>query len=511
MQKKVVATIVIFSILRLFTASMLELGNDETYYWLYSQQLQWNYFDHPPLVALGIRFFTLNLAFDQQEVFVRLASIAGCALSSVFMYKAVTLISNQRAGWFSVILYNTSFYAGVVAGILIMPDAPQMVFWTFCLWMLARIARHDGGDWFGWIGFGIAAGLAIMSKVHSIFLWVGVGSFILLRKREWLTLPSLYVSVLLTLLIASPILWWNWQYDFITWRFHSERIDITEQVSRKDSFWAELLGQVLVNNPVNFMLAILATYALFKKRNATPLALSVYNFIAWPMAICLIIISFFRDIWPHWSGPAYTSLLPLTAIWLDQRKRKAVYPSALNWAIGGFLLFLIAWPLIVKFYPGTFGSNIKTQLGKGDFTLDKHGWKDAGEKFIELYYREQSAGNAPAGSPLVCSNWWGSHIEYYFGDDGRIPVIGLGDIAHLHQYAWLNETRENETDMSTGYCIISSIEKGETPAIYKDYYQHIDSITTIPVFRNKLPAQYFYVYRLSGWKNKQIPVAHKLR
>jgi hypothetical protein len=28
---------------------------DEAYYWVYSLNLQWGYFDHPPVVALGIK------------------------------------------------------------------------------------------------------------------------------------------------------------------------------------------------------------------------------------------------------------------------------------------------------------------------------------------------------------------------------------------------------------------------------------------------------------------------
>jgi hypothetical protein len=507
MRRKVILTILAFTVLRLLTASLLELGNDESYYWLYSQQLQWNYFDHPPLVALGIRFFTFNLALDHQEVFVRLGSVLGCAFSSWFMYKAVSLISNERAGWLTVVLYNVSFYAAVVAGILVMPDSPQMLCWTFCLWMIARISIKERDRW-AWIALGIAAGLCIMSKVHGVFLWTGLGAYILIKKRKWLQFPEVYASLLLTVIIASPILWWNWQYDFITWRFHSERVNITEQLTEKDSFWQEMLGQILVNNPVNFILILLALYSMYKNRLLRSPALSVYNYIALPMALCLIFISFFRDIWPHWSGPAYTSLLPVTAIWLAQQKSNAM---PLRWATAIFLIFIIAWPLTIHLYPGTFGSKRGNDLGKGDFTLDKYGWKEAGEKFREIYYEDIAEGNMPKETPLVCSKWWGSHMEYYFCNAGEIPVIGLGQIGQLHQYAWLNKERQEEVDMSSAYCIVSSIENGETPSInlYREYYDRVDSIATIKVYRGSIPVQCFYVYRLSGWRHKEIPVPYE--
>jgi hypothetical protein len=505
---KVIGAIIIFSLLRICIAGILELGNDETYYWLYSQQLQWNYFDHPPMVAFGIRLFTFNLVLDEYEIFVRLSSIAGCALSSWFMYKAVCLIANHRAGWFAVILYNVSFYAGIIAGLLVMPDSPQLVCWTFSLWMIAKIARNDR-QWKPWLLLGIAAGLCIMSKIHGAFIWIGLGLFILTKKRDWLTRPQLYSAVLLTLLLVSPLLIWNWQYDFITWRFHSERVNIAEAAERKDNFVMAFFGQILVSNPVNFCLIALTLFTTWKIRKSQPVALTIYNFIALPFIVLLIFISVFRDIWAHWSGPAYITLLPAAAIWLDKYKEPAMHQRWLRWAAGLFLLFLLAWPLTVHFYPGTFGNKNNRQLGEGDITLDKYGWQDAGKTFIDLYTAEQQQGLMPAGSPVVCSNWWGAHLEYYFCRQGDIPVIGLGNIKELHQYAWLNKHREDETNMGAAYAIISSIEKVEIPAVFRNYYQQMSLITTIPVYRNKKIVQYFYVYRLSGWKEKPLPLPHK--
>jgi hypothetical protein len=36
-------------------ASNTELLDDEAYYWIFSQHLDWGYFDHPPMTALLIR------------------------------------------------------------------------------------------------------------------------------------------------------------------------------------------------------------------------------------------------------------------------------------------------------------------------------------------------------------------------------------------------------------------------------------------------------------------------
>lgn len=507
--RKAIITIFIFSIIRLCIAAALELGNDESYYWLYSQQLQWNYFDHPPLVAIGVRIFTFNLSLQEYELFVRLGSIVSCAFASWFIYKAISLIHNQKAGWYGVLLYNISFYAGIVAGILVMPDSPQLLCWTFCLWMLAKILK-DQRDWKSWIAFGMSAGLCIMSKVHGVFLWVGFGLFILFAQRQILRRAQLYVSLGITALLASPLLFWNIKYDFITWRFHSERVNIAEEpIEKKDSFFIETLGQFLVNNPVNIVIICLALIAFFRTRRRSSPALTAYNFIALPMAVLLLFISLFRDIWPHWSGPAYTTLIPAAAIWLERRQVRRIFPVWLRAGIGAHFLFIVIWLVTVAWYPGTYGSKVPNELGKGDVTLDKFGWSEAGEEFIELYKKEQASGIMPAQAPLVCSKWWGAHTEYYFSDEGNIPVIGLGDVEDLHQYAWLNEKRKEEANMNSAYAIVSSIELEEQKFSYRNYYDRMELIKTINILRNKKPAKRFYVYRLVGWKGKEVTTARK--
>ena len=37
---------------KLLIAGLIELGNDEVYYYTYALQLDWSYFDHPPMVGL---------------------------------------------------------------------------------------------------------------------------------------------------------------------------------------------------------------------------------------------------------------------------------------------------------------------------------------------------------------------------------------------------------------------------------------------------------------------------
>lgn len=488
----------VFAILRTLTAAVLELGNDEAYYWLYSRQLQWNYFDHPPLIAIWIRFFTLNGLLHDYEAAIRMGSIVSCAFATWFLFRAVSLVHDKRAGWFAACLFNASFYAGMVAGLLAMPDSPQLFFWTFALWQLARLFKNENNKW-TWVLFGCSAGLCIMSKVHGVFLVAGFVLFVLFRKREWLQQPLFYISGLIAALVSMPILIWNMQHDFVSLRFHSTRIDITHEPPVKESFIYETVSQVIITNPVNFLLAVMGLVWLFRQRIRDEF-LTACNFIALPFIALVVFLSLFRDIWFHWTGPAFVTLIPLAALRMAERSKKVLFPAALRWSTLLFVLVLAGWPLLVHFYPGTYGNENVKMLGKGDVTLDKFGWEKSGEYFAHEYNKAVARGIVSPEAPVVCPTWWGAHIEYYFARKAGVPVIGLGDTLRIGQYSWLNEKRLASADLDTAILIEPSIEHGKAGEFYRDHYRENKLLFTLAVYRNGRAASNFYVSRLSGWK-----------
>src|SRR5215217_8022864 len=77
---------VAWMILNLVQAALTGLDGDEAYYWMYSRQLQWGYFDHPPMVALSIK---LGELFGHGTAYTRLGTILFSSAAIFFAYKAV--------------------------------------------------------------------------------------------------------------------------------------------------------------------------------------------------------------------------------------------------------------------------------------------------------------------------------------------------------------------------------------------------------------------------------------
>ncbi len=495
--KKSVWLVVVFTFLRLLFSSFLNLGNDESYYLTYAQQLQINYFDHPPMVAIWIKFFTANLALQDSLFFIRLGSLVGCALSSFFIYKAITAISTARAGFAGVFLYNISFYASITAGLFIFPDTPQLVFWTASMYFITQILRDDKKI-LPWLCFGACAGLSIMSKVHAVFLWGGVFLYAVFYRRSWLSNKALYISAAVTAIIISPILTWNIQNDFITFRFHGERVVVNEKSGFNFmGLLRETVGQFILNNP--FTIGLIILFFTKKHPSSTGSAIKVFKLMGVPLLVVIFFLSMFRTTLPHWSGPAYISLLPIAAIGLSEMsiaKFNLFTRSAFSYNVILIALIITA----VNFYPGTFSNEAGAALGKTDISLDAYGWKEGGEKFAAIYKSRKLTSKAP----MLCNTWWGAHDEYYFARPLNIKMIGLGSVLDVHHYAWRLKYDTINIKMDTAYAVVHSYDYFDAKKAFGNYYSKIDSIATIPIIRGGKLAYNFYIYELSNKKIQTI-------
>ncbi len=507
---KVLYLVVITAVLRIVLASFLELGNDEVYYYTYGLHLQTNYFDHPPGVGLLIKLFTFNLHLDS-EVFLRLGSIVFAAIGTVLTYQIGRLIRNERTGWFAAILYNTSIYSSIIAGTFILPDSPQVVFWLAALYVMLRIVQLDKKrnsiPAKYWLALGVLNGLCIMCKVHGIFLWGGLGLYILLYNRKMLLNPWLYISFIITVIIFSPIIFWNIQNNFITWRYHSERVTVTKFTLDKDGFIQTIVGQIFYNNPFNVALTIIAVVFLRTRRLMERPFQRLLSLCGWPIIIIVTGVSLFRNVLPHWTGPGFMSLAFIAAAYLDEKFRFKTFerwPGILRTSAVFMLILFVGALTLVHFYPGTVGDKkAEKNYGEGDFTLDLWGWKSFGVTFNKWQDSLSTAGVIEEDLPIVCGKWFpAAHLDYYVARPKGTHVIGVGHLEDLHQYAWLNQLRGDIATGKDALCVLPTNCGQSVQEVYGPYFSEISLLNRFVQNRQGKPARYFDVFLLKGFNGK---------
>lgn len=494
------------TVIKLVIASTTALGNDEVYYWTYALNLQWNYFDHPPFVAWLIRLTTANL-YIHNELAVRLGAIISSAIGAIIVYKIGELLRNARVGWFAVILYSSSFYCSIIAGTFILPDSPQMAFWLWSIFLLLKITRsvHKGLPTLGlWCWFGVAAGLCMMCKIHGIYLWLGMIIFALFSNRKLLVQKGMYISMFISLIIISPFIIWNIKHHFITYTYHSNRVSLFHAGINPLAFTREISGQIFYHNPILFFLAWAAVFSFIKTKNLLlKREIQLLLYCSLPLITTLIFLSIFRDTLPHWSGPAYTCLIFLSALKLESftlLKAKAI----LNVSLLFYLLVACSGLIVINFYKGTFSQHKDPMhLGAGDPTLDLYGWKETG-RVVDSVYRADNplSERNKTIKTIVITKWFpAAHLDFYVCSKTGLHTYGIGEIFDLHQYYWSNQYKQKLTIGDNAYYIVPSNLYDENSINFiKSQFKNCEEPIIAPIFRNGMVCKNILLFKLNGYK-----------
>jgi len=502
--------IIISTIIRCIFACLIELGNDEVYYFTYAQQMDWNHFDHPPMLGLLIRFFTLNL-YWVNDFSMRLGAIILAAFNTWLIAGIARNLMSERAGLIAAILYTSSLFSSIISGLFILPDSIANTFWLAALGNMIQILKADDNqnrsNQLLWLGIWI--GLACMSKVHSIFLWFGFIGFIIFFQRELLKNKALYLALLISSICMMPIWIWNEEYQYITWKFHSQRVGIFDSGIRLDFFVQALFGQIFYNNPLlvylYFVVLILLAKNRFKIYGIPKNIVYLLLFCSLPIILVTTGLSLFRQTLPHWSGPGFFAIMLISAIWIDRRIDLNNIPrirKILNIQLSFTLIILILAFALIKWYPGNLigGRNTK-ELGKGDVTLDMVGWKDLQQQFSKVRELDIKNGEMLAGDAILVNNWFpAGHFYFYLTRPLGIRLISEGKLIDIHKFAWINLTESPILVRENAYFIAPSNTFKDPKELYADLFEDIKLSKILEQKRGNKIVRKWYIYQLKGAK-----------
>ena len=242
-----------FVALHLVVGAIIPLIGDESYYMLWASGLDWDYYDHPPMIAWMIHAGTL--VFGASPFGVRVVALLGMGVASLGVADIARSCraAPSRAVWY----FNLSLLVFGVGGFAT-PDAPSTLFWVLSTAAALRAVQGRGtGWWAGWWALaGLAAGLGIMSKFTNLFLGVGYLGWLLLslRGRASLRGGGPYLAVLAAVVPVVPLILWNLSHDGLGFQRQFGRIAEGGYSARYLVEYLALL--VLVPGPVVAVLAL---------------------------------------------------------------------------------------------------------------------------------------------------------------------------------------------------------------------------------------------------------------
>jgi len=463
----------LFAAFRALVMGRTGLGDSESYYWCWAQRLDWSYYDHPPMVAWLIRIFT-DIGGDSSFM-VRFPSLLLFILLCWLLYRlSMDLFHDARVAFYSILAFNLIPEFGI-ASLQMVPDIPSAVCYLAYVIVLNRLLTGDGPVRY-WFVLGSLIGIGLLGKYFVVLL--GPCTLILVawipEYRKWYLRWQPYSMFFIALFFFLPVVIWNVQNDWPSFRFHL--VDRHSSAGFSVKNLGEFAGgQLLYVSPVYLAGLLWAVWAGYKKaaRGDRRYALLV-AFSAPTLILFYVICVWTNEAEPHWPAFGYlTAIVMMSSLGLEilekglvrhARRAKIFYWSATAVAGLTFALFYVH-----VFHP------ILPIKPKYDLVNELYGW-DTTAAQIETLHKTRIVEETGAQGFLLARHWV-MCSQMMFGVKDRIPVACFNDRRDQFDF-WDKESGM----MGKDAIVVTDLRFKEEPdQLYK--FDSVEKVAVLPLIR----------------------------
>lgn len=375
-----------FLFLKMGLVSYAPQTADENYYWVWAQNLSLSYYDHPPFVAWLFKLGDFLPSYAVKWPAVLLGQLALLLWASFL--KNLGFRDEQIRQWF--LLSVMAPLVGLTTMVLT-PDLPLLFFFSLSIYAFERALKRESLKYY--LLFGLSLGLGFTSKYHIVLILPCLLLYLFTsgdwRLVRWRYLPMV---ILLAILGAAPVLIWNYQNDWASFRFQ-----FNHGIGKKawKSIW-----------PIEYVASVLILILPFywktlwtASRLATQKLLLA---LSWPILLFFLTTSMRSKVEANWSQLAFLPLLSLLAYY-DLSRWKA-RTALMIWSA---CLAVLLWIWQLPWYPG------------------------CPEKFCEPQRYQAVIEVSKLYQPFMASNY---QMASYLWFQNKAPVFKLFDMSRRDYY-----------------------------------------------------------------------------
>ncbi len=475
-----IVCVLAFALFRTLVMGRTGLGDSESYYWAWSQRLDWSYYDHPPLVAWLIRLFT-DIGGDTSFM-VRLPSaLLFLVIGWLFYRLAMELFADARVAFISILTFNLVPMFGIGA-LQMVPDIPSAVCYLAFVLLLTKLLKQDGPGWL-WYILGFILGIGCLGKYFAILL---VPCTIILvaaipEYRHWFKRPEPYLMAVAALIAFSPVLIWNITNDWPSFRFHLMDRHSSAGFTLRNA--GQLVGgQFLYVSPLYLIALLWAVWAGLKRAIAGDRRYAVLTAFSAPVLIFFYIIcAWTNESEPHWPAFGYLSaIIIMAAVGLElwdrggsDKARRAMryFITAAGLAAIMFILFYIhVFKPILPIKP------------KYDIINEVYGWDKAGAQ-IEKIYNEKLDKNG-----FILAHHWVLCSQIMFSTADKFPVACIN--GRIDQFDFWDD----EDKLKGKNALFVSDLRFEEPPDQLYHFENVEKVEEIPIERGGRMVRQFTIW-----------------
>ncbi len=497
---------------------------DEAYYYLYSLHLDWSYFDHPFMVALTTGFGPWLTGGVVSQFTIRLGALICYTGSLLLLYLTSKRLFSAHAAKLTLAIATICPIFQVTFGILSLPDSPLMFFWSASLYCAAneffrQPANQESCSSNLYVPsyrlaiLGILVGLACDSKYHGFVLGVGLIGFCLTSSRYRCVVrsPWAWLGLSLFIITISPIVFWNIQHDWVSFRFQSERAVPKSGYNLLSVITVLLLGIAYLFPTIGFPLwwvslrstASQINQFFYQKpltsRKDLDASVLLILWVSLPIIFGFTFIGGYRQILPAWTMPGFwgTTLLlgQQAVIWQEKSKR-----CVRRWFLGSGIA--IASMLLIVLLQITAGIMQKPSqyAFMGGFLSPKD---DPSTELIDIRQLRRGFAESPILSAALHNSSFIFTNRYYLGGPIAMSLKPLADTPitcfdigkDLRGFAFWSKP-EQWLGKDALYITTAPFNlRKDLMASYRSYFSSLSAIETIPIRRGGVVINVVYVYQ----------------
>jgi 4-amino-4-deoxy-L-arabinose transferase-like glycosyltransferase len=518
--RSLMAIMAISLLLRSMIAFLLPPGFDEAYYYLYTLNPRWSYFDHPPMVAVTTGFGIELLGGDVSQFSIRLGSVLLYTVTLVLLYLCGRRLFSDRVGQLAVAIAAVTPIFHVAFGSMTLPDSPLLVFWLASLYVAIGEFFPRSADDSPHLSYrptrrlailGVVVGLTCLGKYHGFLLGAGLVGFCATSARHRKALFSVWtgVSLGLFLLTLVPVLYWNYQHDWASLTFQAER-GVPAQQFDVGKFGAALGVEMLYLFPtiglpllwVNLQRLIQQVLSPFVRRMRPKndddglLKRRLILWVSAPVFIGFSLMGGYRQIFPTWAMPGFFVATLLLAERAATWRVRSVKLWLITSAIAINLILMTALSHVVW---GTLQNPSQNQIAA---ILPANAVADGSIELIDIGQLRRGFAQSTAlmqaldQSDFVYTNRFhlSGHIGMALTPLQRKPITCL-DRRDMRGFAFWS-TAEQWIGKTGLYLTTDRFQTQENSAAeYEPYFQQFVKIGEVPLYRGGVEVDRIHVFQ----------------
>jgi 4-amino-4-deoxy-L-arabinose transferase-like glycosyltransferase len=314
--RDILLLIAFFTVIRLAVSPTFGLGVDEAHYILYAKYLDLSYVDHPPLVGwFHAPFYYL---FGTSEFLVRLPAILLFSLTTYLIYKFTAALSGSRqVALLAALAVNSSFLFNALS-FMLLPDSFLYPLMLLIIFTLKKIENAPKTKYY--VCLGVLLGLSGLAKYTAILFVPPLAAYFIMKRRyDLLFSGRMLLAAVVALLMISPVLYWNLQHDFVSFRYQTGHVLGASSIDLK-AFMTALAGQFGAYSPFLFLIAFYGLFRSFRDKNDEVRLALLFGGV---ILIFFLYTSLRETALPHWNSPFYLLFIPVGVHYLSLPLRGA--------------------------------------------------------------------------------------------------------------------------------------------------------------------------------------------